>query len=57
MEDRHTKILISYAKQINQIKLKHRTRLKPFLLGMINGLSFTMFVYVVFNVLQILIFK
>lgn len=55
MNNEHAKILISYARQVSQVRLKHRTRLKTFLQASISGLSFTMFVYVLSNILQILI--
>jgi hypothetical protein len=57
MNDYEGRILISYAKIIDKVKIKQKIRLKNLLGTSVNGIGFLMFIYSVYNILQILFFK
>ncbi|MGI5841724.1 MAG: hypothetical protein ACOX6H_00280 [Christensenellales bacterium] len=48
-------ILVSYANKVNQVKYKHKIKKKVFIYGLISGASLVMFVFSVYNILQIFI--
>ncbi len=57
MSDYPGRIIISYAKQVNTVKTKHKIRLKNLLNTSVEGVVFLMFIFTVYNLLQILVFK
>lgn len=54
MEVYEQPIYISYAKNIEQIKLKHKVNKKAFFNGVLNAIIFVLFSFSVYNVIQIL---
>lgn len=54
MEVYEQPVYISYAKNIEQVKLIHRVNKKAFFNGMINAIIFVLFSFSLYNVIQIL---
>lgn len=54
MEVYEQPVYISYAKNIERVKLKHKVNKKVFIDGILNTVIFVLFALSVFNVIQIL---